>query len=96
MCVHHKADTGCYRAKDKLNNSSLTTSFAPRLMYDEIARKGTPKYPSTDNDPLFLYHRLLATLSILEVDEIKTVPYVPLSHPFIQRLILSVRKELLV
>jgi transposase InsO family protein len=33
--------------------------------------------------------------SILEIDEIKTVPYVPLSHPFIERLIGTIHREYL-
>jgi len=32
-------------------------------------------------------------LRILSVDEIKTVPYTPLSHPFIERLIGTIRRE---
>ena len=32
---------------------------------------------------------------MLEIDEIKTVPYVPLSHPFVERLIGTVRREFL-
>ena len=32
---------------------------------------------------------------ILEVTEIKTVPYVPLSHPFVERLIGTIRREFL-
>ena len=28
-----------------------------------------------------------AHLRVLEIDEIKTVPYVPMSHPFVERLI---------
>jgi hypothetical protein len=35
------------------------------------------------------------TLRVLEVTEIKTVPYVPLSHPFVERLIGTVRREYL-
>ncbi len=50
---------------------------------------------STDNDPLFTYHRWGANLRVLDIAEIKTVPYVPLSHPFIERLIGTVRRELL-
>src|SRR5437867_9612120 len=34
-------------------------------------------------------------LRVLEVQEIKTVPYVPLSHPFVERLIESIRREYL-
>ena len=54
---------------------------------------GIPKYLSSDNDPLFLFHRWKANLRILEIEEIKTVPYVPMSHPFIERLIDIVRRE---
>src|SRR5210317_541943 len=52
-----------------------------------------PKYISTDNGPLFLFHRWKANLDILGVDEIKTVPHVPLSHPFVERLIGTIRRE---
>ena len=56
---------------------------------------GTPKYLSRDHDPLFLFERWRANLRILDVTEIKTVPYVPLSHPFVERLIGTVRREFL-
>jgi len=36
-----------------------------------------PKYLSTDHDPLYRFHQWLANLRVLEVTEIKTVPYVP-------------------
>jgi putative transposase len=42
-----------------------------------------PKYLSTDNDRLYRFHQWQANLRVLEVMEIKTVPYVPLSHPFV-------------
>jgi putative transposase len=32
---------------------------------------------------------------VLEVMEIKTVPYVPLSHPFVERLVGTLRRECL-
>jgi len=54
-----------------------------------------PKHLSTDNDPLFLFHRWKANLRILGIDEIKTVPHAPLSHHFVERLIGTVRRELL-
>ena len=46
-----------------------------------------PKCLNSDHDPLFLFERWRANLRILEIDEIKTVAYVPLSHPFVERLI---------
>ena len=60
-----------------------------------ISKKDFPKYLSSDNDPLFLCHRWQANLRVLDVEEIKSVPYVPTSHPFIERLIGSVRREIL-
>jgi len=58
-----------------------------------ISTQGIPHYLSSDNDPLFLYHRWQANLRILDVKEIKSVPYTPLSHPFIERLIGTIRRE---
>jgi transposase InsO family protein len=60
-----------------------------------ISRRGVPKYLSSGNDPLFTYHRWEANLRILEIDEVKTVPCTPISHPFVERLTGSVRRELL-
>jgi len=41
---------------------------------------------------LFQYHQWQANLRILEIKEIKTIPYVPLSHPFVERLIGRIRR----
>ena len=60
-----------------------------------IHGQGAPRHLSTDHDPLFEAHRWTANLRILEIDEIKTVPYVPLSHPFVERLIGTMRREFL-
>ncbi len=66
-----------------------------RLFNQIISRSTLPRRISTDHDPLFEFHRWQANLRILEIDEVKTVPYVPLSHPFIEQLIGSVRREFL-
>jgi putative transposase len=60
-----------------------------------ISGSAPPRYLSSDNDPLFTFHRWRANLRILDIEEIKTMPYVPLSHPFIDRLIGTVRREFL-
>jgi transposase InsO family protein len=60
-----------------------------------ISRLGTPKYLSSDNDPLFQYHRWKANLHILNIEEVKSIPYIPLSHPFVERLIGTIRREYL-
>ena len=60
-----------------------------------MGRQPAPTYLSSDHDPLYRFHRWQANLRILEVKEIKTVPYVPLSHPFVERLIGTIRRECL-
>jgi hypothetical protein len=44
---------------------------------------------------LFTFHRWQANLRVLGVEEIKTVPYLPISHPFVERLIGTIRREYL-
>ena len=66
-----------------------------RLFNSIISGSRPPRYLSTDNDPLFLFRQWSANLRILDVTEVKTVPYVPLSHPFVERLIGTVRREYL-
>ena len=66
-----------------------------RMLNMAISTQCTPHYPSSDNDPLFQYHRWQANLRILEIQEIKSVPYTPLSHPFIERMIGTIRREYL-
>ena len=66
-----------------------------RMFNQVIGGAGLPHHLSSDNDPLFTYHRWLANLRVLEIDEIKTVPRVPVSHPFVERLIGTVRREYL-
>jgi hypothetical protein len=60
-----------------------------------IHAQGLPKYLSSDHDPLYRFHQWQANLRVLMVQEIKTVPYVPLSHPFVERLIGTIRREYL-
>jgi putative transposase len=66
-----------------------------RVFNAAIHGRGTPRHLSTDHDPLFEAHRWTPNLRILEIDEIKTVPHVPASHPFVERLIGTVRREFL-
>ncbi len=66
-----------------------------RMFNSIISGKTLPKYLSTDHDPLFRFHRWQANLRILEIEEIETVPYTPTSHPFVERLIGTVRREFL-
>ena len=65
-------------------------------MFNRATRGHTPPtYVSSDHDPLYRFHQWEANLRILDVKAIKTVPYVPLSHPFVERLIGTIRRECL-
>jgi putative transposase len=66
-----------------------------RMFRGAIRGAGLPKYLSSDHDPLYRFHQWQANLRVLDVTEIKTVAYVPLSHPFVERLIGTIRRELL-
>jgi putative transposase len=66
-----------------------------RMFKDAIRGETVPKYLSSDHDPLYRFHQWQANLRILSITEIKTVPDVPLSHPFVERLIGTIRRECL-
>ncbi|MDB5821349.1 MAG: hypothetical protein JWR21_53 [Herminiimonas sp.] len=66
-----------------------------RMFNQAVAGQPFPKHVSTDHDPLFRFHRWLATLRVLGIDEIKSAPNVPASHPFVERLIGTLRREYL-
>ena len=66
-----------------------------RMFKQAIRGAGLPKCLSSDHDPLYRFHQWEANLRILGIREIKTVPYVPWSHPFIERLIGTIRRECL-
>src|SRR5215468_3961564 len=66
-----------------------------RMFNRAIHAQTLPKYLSSDHDPLYRFHQWQANLRVLMVEEIKTVPYIPLSHPFVERLIGRIRREYL-
>jgi putative transposase len=66
-----------------------------RMFNEATSGQDWPSRLSTDNDPLFQYRQWKANLRVLEIEEIKSVPYTPTSHPFVERLIGSIRRELL-
>ena len=55
----------------------------------------TSLYWTYDHDPLYRFRLWQAILRVLELVEIKTIPYLPLSHPFVERLIGTIRREYL-
>ena len=78
-----------------INRGTVDGPALCRMFQQAIRRQSLPKYLSSDHDPLYRFHQWQANLRVLEVREIKTVPYVPLSHPFIERLIGTIRRECL-
>jgi putative transposase len=66
-----------------------------RIFHQAIRGQSLPSHLSSDHDPLYRFHQWQANLRVLEVTEITTVPYVPISHPFVERLIGTVRRECL-
>jgi hypothetical protein len=78
-----------------VHRGAVNSADVCRLFNSAIHGRGAPRQLSTDHDPLFEAHRWTANLRILEIDEIKTVPHVPLSHPFVERLVGTVRREFL-
>ncbi|MGB5259167.1 MAG: integrase core domain-containing protein, partial [Gammaproteobacteria bacterium] len=66
-----------------------------RMFNTAISTQRVPHYLSSDNDPLFRYHRWQANLRILEIKKIKSIPHTPVSHPFVERLTGTIRREYL-
>ena len=78
-----------------VHSGTVTGVDVCRMFNTAIHGQSAPGYLSTDHDPLFEAHRWRANLRILEIHEVKTVPHVPLSHPFVERLIGTTRREFL-
>jgi hypothetical protein len=53
-----------------------------RMFHRAIRGHSLPKYLSSDHDPLYRFHQWQANLRVLDITEVKSVPYEPLSHPF--------------
>jgi len=51
-----------------------------RMFNQATSKQSWPTYLSSDNDPLFQYHRWKANLRVLAIDEIKSLPHVPMSQ----------------
>jgi len=75
-----------------LHNGIVDGVALCRMFNRAIRGQPLPKYLRSDHDPLYRFHQWQANLRVLAVAEIKTVPHVPLSHPFVERLIGTVRR----
>ena len=66
-----------------------------RMFNQIISESNLPKRLSFDNAPIFQFKQWKANLRILEIETIRTVPFVPVSYPFTERLIGTIRREYL-
>ena len=66
-----------------------------RMFNEIIIGIQSPKRLSFDHDPIFKYEQWVRNLGIIEIDPIRTIPCVPVSHPFVERLIGTIRREYL-
>jgi transposase InsO family protein len=55
-----------------------------RLFNNAALGRARPERISTDNDPIFQYQCWKANLQILEIEQIKSLPYLPMSHPLVE------------
>jgi transposase InsO family protein len=60
-----------------------------------IVAQSLPARLSFDHDSLFAFDRWQSNLRILEIEPVRSVPYAPTSHPFIERLVGTIRREYL-
>jgi len=66
-----------------------------RMFNQAIAGRALPVRLSFGHDRLFAFHRWRANLRILEIESVRSVPYAPVSRPFVERLIGTIRREYL-
>jgi hypothetical protein len=64
-----------------------------RMFIHAVTGRPAPKHVSTDHDPLFRFHRWRANLRVREIGEVKSVPDAPVSHPFVERPIGTIRRK---
>jgi putative transposase len=88
VCTHRLIGFGVERAP--IGGVSVC-----RMSNRAIAGQRLPNRLSTDHDPLSRFRRWLANLRVLDIEEVKSVAYAPISHPFIERVIGTIRREYL-
>jgi len=71
------------------------TGIGLAAMFSSSMGSSNPKRLSHDHDPLFRSLDWKRVMAVLEIEEIWSVPFVPISHPFVERLIGPIRRELL-
>jgi len=90
MDQYSRKITGFAISSSPVNGEALCPMFN-----DILGTKNAPKRLSHDNDPLFRFEQWTRNMAILEIDEVWSMPFVPVSNPFCERLIGTVRREYL-
>jgi putative transposase len=60
-----------------VESASVDGVSACRMFKQAIVGNPLPRCISSDHDPLFRFHRWRANLRVLEIEEIKSIPYTP-------------------
>jgi transposase InsO family protein len=60
-----------------------------------IGGKASPRYLSRDNDPLYKFYRWQTNIEMLGIKEVRSIPFTPTSHPYVERAIGTTRREFL-
>jgi transposase InsO family protein len=66
-----------------------------RMFNQAIFGQALPVRLSFDHDPLFQFRRWQANLRILGIEPVRSVPRIAWSHPFVERLVGTLRREFL-
>ena len=90
MDVWSRRIIGC-----SVNNGSIDGPTICSMFSQTISKRNAPRYLSTDNDPLFQFHRWKANLRILEIEEVKSISFTPISHRYVERIIGTIRRKCL-
>ena len=76
-----------------INKGPMNGSNICYMFNQIICNESPPKYLSLDHDPLFKYWLWKVNLEIYGIEELRSVAFVPQSHPCIERAIGTVRQE---
>jgi hypothetical protein len=92
-CIHAFMKETRSFAADCAGRGTGSDARVLTLLHRATSAESLPKYLSSDNDPLFRFHRWGANLRVLKVEEVKRVPSVPCSHTVVERLIGTIRRS---
>jgi hypothetical protein len=93
-CVHPSHHRLWHRAYLHRRRRGMS-DVQPSLLWSTLAETRQHRSRPAVSSRLFRFHRWLANLRVRKIEEVKSVPYAPVSHPFVERLIGTLRREYL-